>query len=107
MAMTIEFDHNGKHYTLEYTCDSVKKMEQRGFVISDITEKPMTALPNLFAGAFIEHHKDTNRRVIDEIFNGITNRQELYNRLTEMYNNPVAKLLDEPSEGNVSWAASW
>lgn len=32
-------------------------MEKRGFVASDITDKPMTTPPALFAGAFLAHHR--------------------------------------------------
>ena len=47
--------------------------------------------------------------VIDAIYAKMTNKQELIGKLAEMYNEPIAALVDEPeeSEGNVSWTASW
>ena len=46
---------------------------------------------------------------IDDIFSKMTNKTELIGKLAEMYNEPVAALVDEPeeSEGNaLNWTAS-
>jgi len=69
----------------------------------------MTLLPTLFAGAFLAHHRSTKREVIDKIYESMPNKQELITKLAEMYNEPIAALLDEPEdeEGNVKWEASW
>ena len=109
MAKQIIFDYNGKEYTLEFTRKSIELLERQGFVASDITEKPMTTLPALFAGAFLAHHRYVKREVIDEIFAKMTNRQELLSKLAEMYNEPLEALMEEPEpdEGNVSWEASF
>lgn len=109
MAKQIIFDYNGKEYTLEFTRKSIELMERQGFVASDITEKPMTTLPALFAGAFLAHHRYVKREVIDEIFAKMTNKQELLSKLAEMYNEPLEALMEEPEEdeGNVQWGASW
>lgn len=84
-------------------------MERQGFNVNDISEKPMTTLPALFAGAFLAHHKWVKKDVIDEIYNRMENKQDLLQKLTEMYNEPIEALFEEPkeSEGNVSWEASW
>lgn len=109
MAKQINFSYNGAAYTLEFTRKSIETMEKQGFTASEITEKPMTILPSLFAGAFLAHHRFVKREVIDEIFSKMTNRQELVGKLVEMYNEPIMALMDEPepSEGNVEWGASW
>ena len=109
MAKQIIFDYNGKEYILEFTRKSIELMERQGFVASDITEKPMTTLPALFAGAFLAHHRYVKREVIDEIFAKMTNKQELLSKLAEMYNEPLEALIEEPEsdEGNVSWEASF
>lgn len=101
--------YDGKEYTLEYTRKSIEIMERQGFNVNDISEKPMTTLPALFAGAFLAHHKWVKKDVIDEIYNRLENKQDLLQKLTEMYNEPIEALFEEPkeSEGNVSWEASW
>ncbi len=107
MAKTIKFTYNDKAYTLEYTRKSIEIMERQGLKISELSDKPMTTLPQLFAGAFLAHHKFEKREVIDEIYSKMGNRDELLHTLIEMYNEPINKLMDEPEdkEGNVLWTA--
>ncbi len=110
MAKQIKFEYNGKEYTLEFTRKSIEIMERQGFVINDIVDKPVTTLPTLFAGAFLAHHRYVKREIIDEIFSKLTNKQELINKLAEMYNEPILALIDEneDDEGNgLEWGASF
>ena len=109
MSKQLEFTYEGNKYTLEFTRKSIEQMEKSGFVVSDITTKPMTVLPALFAGAFLAHHRFVNPTVIDAIFSKLTNKTELIGKLAEMYNEPIMALMDEPeeAEGNVDWTASW
>ncbi len=109
MAKTINFEYNGNEYTLEFTRKSIETMERQGFVIGDIVDKPMLTLPALFAGAFLANHRFMKRKEIDEIYSKMTNREDLLQKLAEMYNEPLEALMEEPeeSEGNVEWGASW
>lgn len=109
MAKTITFNFEGTDYTLEYTRATVSTLEKQGFNISEISEKPLTTLPALFAGAFLAHHRFVKRDVIDRIYDKMTNKMDLVMRLAEMYNEPIEALVDEPeeSEGNLTWGTSW
>ena len=109
MNKQLKFTYQEKEYCLEFTRKSVETMERNGFVASDITDKPMTVLPALFRGAFLANHRFVKPEVIDEIFSKMTNKTELIGKLSEMYNEPIMALVDEPeeSEGNVDWTASW
>ena len=109
MAKQLRFSFEGKDYVLEFTRKTVSDMERRGFVISDIETKPMSTLPALFAGAFLAHHRFIKPETVDAIFSQMTNREELIGKLAEMYNEPLATLVEEPeeNEGNVKWTASW
>ena len=109
MNKQLKFTYQDKDYCLEYTRRSVEQMEKQGFVAQDIQTKPMTVLPALFAGAFLANHRFTKADVIDEIFSKMTNKSELIGKLSEMYNEPIMALVDEPteSEGNLEWTASW
>lgn len=109
MAKQITLTHEGKTYVLEYTRKSIEQMERSGFRIEDITEKPITALPALFAGAFLANERWTKRLVIDDIFDNIVNKTELIGKLAELYNEPLASMLEEPEEDekNVGWEATF
>lgn len=109
MAKQLTFTYDGKEYTLEFTRRTVAEMEKKGFVASDITEKPMTTLPALFAGAFLAHHRFVKEDVINTIYSKLTKKEELIGKLAEMYNEPILALVDEPeeNEGNLNWTATW
>jgi hypothetical protein len=109
MSKQLNFKYNGTEYTLEFTRRTVEQMEREGFVADDVRTKPMTTLPTLFAGAFRAHHKYVKREVIDEIYAKMTNKADLIGKLAEMYNEPIAALIDEPVESseNLTWTQSW
>lgn len=109
MRKQLNFNFDGVDYCLEYTRKSVELMEKKGFVASDINDKPMTTLPTLFAGAFLANHRFVKQDVIDAIFSKLPNKGELIEKLAEMYIEPISALIEEPdeAEGNVKWTASW
>lgn len=109
MNKQLKFTYQDKDYCLEFTRKSVETMERSGFVASDINDKPMTVLPALFKGAFLANHRFVKDEVVNEIFSKMTNKGELISKLSEMYNEPIMALVDEPeeSEGNLDWTASW
>lgn len=85
MTRKIHFVYKGKKYDLEYTRSSIKEMERKGFVVSEVLDKPMSLLPDLFAGAFIANHRFTSRKLIDEMFSKFDDKGELLGALAEMY----------------------
>ncbi len=104
----ITFEYEGKEYTLEYTRNSVRTMERRGFVSDDISTKPMTVVPDLFAGAFLANHPQVKREKIDKIYDSLNGKQKLISALIEMYNDTIETLLgDEEDAGNANWTPSW
>lgn len=109
MAKQLVFTYEGKEYILEFTRRTVAEMEKKGFIASDIKDKPMLNLPALFAGAFLAHHRFVKEDVIDNIYSKLTNKEELIGKLAEMYNEPIMSLVEEPdeSEENVDWTANW
>ena len=103
----INLTYNKKEYVLEYSRQSVKTMESQGFVLEELTTKPMTMIPLLFAGAFIKNHsgKDgVKRKVVDEIFEEIGDKTALMEALMEMYADTLSTLTEGSGEGNATWA---
>lgn len=109
MAKQLTFTYDGKGYTLEFTRRTVAEMEKKGFIASDITDKPMTTLPALFAGAFLAHHRFVKEDIINDIYSKLTKKEDLIGKLAEMYNEPILALVEEPekAEGNLDWTATW
>lgn len=106
MAKTIKFSFEGTDYTLEFTRKSIETMEKQGFILSTVADKPISVLPTLFKGAFLAHHKFVRTEVVEKIFAKMTNREQLFTTLVDMYNEPIVALMNEPAddEGNISWA---
>lgn len=109
MSKQLNFEYKGVAYNLEFTRKTVELMEKEGFVAEEIKTKPMSMLPQLFAGAFKAHHRFTKPEVIDEIFSKMTKKDELIGKLAEMYNEPLLALIEEPEESseNLTWTQSW
>lgn len=109
MAKQLIFTYEGKDYTLEFTRRTVAEIEKKGFIASDITDKPMTTLPALFAGAFLAHHRFVKEDIINDIYSKLTKKEDLIGKLAEMYNEPILALVEEPekAEGNLDWTATW
>lgn len=109
MAKQLTFTYDGKDYTLEFTRRTVAEMEKKGFIASEITDKPMTTLPALFAGAFLAHHRFVKEDIINDIYSKLTKKEDLIGKLAEMYNEPILALVEEPekAEGNLDWTATW
>jgi len=108
MTTKIRFVYKGKDYALEFTRSSVKEMERKGFVAAEIIEKPMSLLPELFAGSFIANHRFTSRKVINEIFSQFDNKGELLNALCEMYSLVIDEYVDEleNAHNGLAWERS-
>ena len=99
----IVLNYENKEYELEFNRQSVKMMESQGFVLDEITSKPMTMIPLLFSGAFIKNCKGVKRSTVDEIFDSIGDKTGLMQALMEMYAETLSTLTDDVGEGNVSW----
>ena len=105
MNKKIEFDYEGKHYTLEYNRNAVALIERQGFCIDELVKKPMSMLPLAFEGLFYKNHKSISREKIDEIYNKMIDKEGLMKSIAEMLNETYTSLQDEPDEkeGNIDW----
>lgn len=105
MAKQIILTYQDTEYTLEFTRASIQKLEARGFNITEVKAKPMTYLPLIFAGAFVAHHPYVKQDTVNAIFEKIKDKGGLFDKLAEMYNDPLETMLE--SEGNLDWKATW
>lgn len=100
----IALNYENKEYVLEYNRQSVRQMEGQGFVLDEITSKPVTMIPLLFEGAFIKNCRGIKRKTISDIYDAIGDKTGLLEALMEMYAETLATLTEDGAEGNVSWA---
>ena len=110
MAKQLKLNFEGQEYTLEFTRKSVERMEDNGFRIADVTAKPVSTLPVLFAGSFYANHRWVKQDTIDKIFAEIPDKEAFMAKLVEMYAEPIEALFDEPkgeAEKNAQWEANF
>ena len=103
----INLTYNKKDYILEFNRQSVKTMENQGFVLDELTKKPANMIPLLFAGAFIKNHSGkggVSRKVVEEIFDSLDDKTALMEALMEMYAETLTTLTEGSGEGNATWA---
>lgn len=94
-------DETGIEYTLEFTRESVKFAESRGFKINDVADYPMSKIPELWFYAFRAHHKMVSRAKTDELLDGLGGIPDgLLERLGELYAAPFSALTDGQTEEN-------
>lgn len=96
--MNLTFTYDGKDYTLEFTKNTVRQMEQNGFSINKFREQPMSMFDDLFAGAFLAHHKFESREKINAIRNRFKDKDDLITALVELYNEPLKEMLEDPED---------
>ena len=100
----IKLNYDGKEYELEFSRQSVKTMESRGFVLDEISSKPMTMIPMLYEGAFIKNCTGIKRAVMDKIYDEIADKTAFIQALAELYGETLSALTDGNEKGNATWA---
>ena len=102
----IKLTYKGTPYTLGFDRDSVRRMESMGFKMESLGDRPVSLLPQLFAGSFWAHHKKVKQSVIDDIYKACPKKDEIVEALIKAYMEVVDSIMDDPSEadeGNVEW----
>lgn len=104
----VTITYEGKNYTLAYSRESVRMIEQTGFDIGKIESMPASMIPQLFFGAFAMYHKGIKRKLVDEIWKSTPNKNDLIVVLVEMYGETIEDLLgdNEDNTKNATWEVS-
>jgi len=104
MASFVIIKSNDKNYKLEYNRSSIVRMEENGFDVQKMNEKPLSTIVLLMRGAFYMHNPSLTDEEIDAICEQITNSEELVKQLVEMYMKALNSLVgDKKQEKNFKW----
>ena len=112
MSTKITISYQKKNYDLEFSRTTAGQIEDQGFVLEQITEKPMKMIPMLFYGAFLKHNRGISRKLVDEIWDNLVKKSGedgengIIGILAEMYAETVNTLTDSKSEDEGN-AAVW
>ena len=104
----IQFTFEGSDYTLEYTPQSIRKMDRDGFNLAEIDNHIVNAPYDLFSGAFIARHNYVPVKERERMYEALVNQNEegdnLLEFLGEMLKDELEFIINKPS-GNVNWVA--
>lgn len=110
MATQITVTYKKNDYILEFSRTTAAQIEDQGFVLDQIAEKPVKMIPLLVYGAFLKHNRGIKRSLVDEIYENLVGKagdeetQGFIAVLAEMYAETVQTLTDSKNadEGNVA-----
>ena len=108
MSTKINIEYQKKNYTLEFSRTTAAQIEEQGFVLDQIGDKPVKMIPLLIYGAFLKHNRGIKRSLVDEIYDNLVDKagkdeaQGFIATLAEMYAETVQTLTDSKpvDEGN-------
>lgn len=99
--ITLTDNDNGDKFVLEFSRESVKFAEARGFDIDDVGRFPMTKIPELFYYSFRKNHKNVSRektdRILFEDLGGLPDG--MLERLIMLYSEPFNVLTSSEEDG--------
>jgi hypothetical protein len=87
MPIRITDNDTGNVYELDFCRESVKFAEARGFKTEDVSDFPVTKIPEFWFYAFRMHHKNMAKNQTDALLDkvgGLT--PQIASRLIELYN---------------------
>ena len=101
---TLDFEYNGKDYSLAFNIDIVKRLDRSG-ILAQIGsgERPLTMTEDLFVASFDANHPRVTNRQRQEIFQEFSETSEdgsLLEILFEMINDVREEMTPK---GNVKW----
>lgn len=97
-------DEYGNKYSLEYSKNTIIRMEKAGFNLDDIDKQPVMMTTLLVQGAFAKNHPSVKTETVDKIYDSLKNKELFLKKLVEMYNEHADELV---AEGNADWEANW
>ena len=108
MSTKITIEYKKNDYVLEFSRTTAAQIEDQGFVLDQIAEKPVKMIPLLVYGAFLKHNRGIKRSLVDEIYENLMDKagdeetQGVIATLAEMYAETVQTLTDTKpvDEGN-------
>lgn len=113
MSTKITVTYKEKEYVLEFSRMTAKQIEDNGFILDQLSDKPATMIPLLVYGAFAKHNRGIKRSLVDEIYENLVKKvgdegeEGFINILAEMYSETVSTLVGNDESIDEGNAATW
>ena len=99
----IHDNENDRDYTLEFSRDTIKFAEGRGFKLQDVDDFPMSKIPEFFWYAFRMHHPSVSLNQAEKLLERMGGLNEaLARRLGELWAVPFSTLNPNGDEKNLT-----
>lgn len=102
----ISVTYKGKSYLLETNRKTVESLERQGFVMNELSDRPMTLIPMFYRSFFKTHHPTLKNEEIDKIWKSLKNKDAVLEKLLEMYSEVISVVFtddEDEAEGNAVW----
>lgn len=104
---TLDFDYNGKSYSIGFNRKVCKQMERQRFNPANVTNAPVSTIIEFFRWSFVMNHRQkVDLSMAEEIYNHMTEKDLLIDTLIDMYNACVNTLFEEPDDNDekkITW----
>lgn len=107
MNKKIEFNYEGKDYTLEYDRKAIKIMEANGLEIKKIEDQPFSMTEILWQGAFLKNHKHEKPETIQKIYEKIKDKSDLNAGLISMLSETYTSIMGDSEEDDETKKIEW
>ena len=102
---TLDFEYNGKDYSLCYNIETVKRLDKAG-VIAGMADHPLTITEDLFVAAFEANHSTVSNRIRREIYAEFSETSEDGSLLDTLADMIMEVKTAMAPKGNVKWKVS-
>lgn len=99
----IEVTYQNKNYSFGFTRQTAANLEQAGFAAEELSSKPNLMVPLLVWYAAGAYNTGIKRRVVEEMYEEIQDKDGFLSALIEEYSKPTATLFEHKEQGNATW----
>lgn len=102
--MAIEVTYKNRKYQFGFTRQTAANLENSGFVLEQLGDKPNVMVPLLVYHAATAYNPKIKHKLVDEIYGDLKGDKEGFiMALVEEYTAPTATLFEDNEQGNATW----
>jgi hypothetical protein len=101
--MALEVTYKNRTYTFGFSKQTAANLEEAGFALEKLTDKPNLMVPMLVYHAAVANNPGIKRKLVDEIYEEIDDKSGFIAALVEEYGKPTEALFASKEQGNATW----
>lgn len=101
--MAIEVTYKNKTYSFGFTRQTAAGLEQAGFSLDALSDKPNLMIPMLVYHAAAAKNAGIKRKLVEELYDELQDKEGFIAALLEEYSKPTNTLFASNEQGNATW----